>query len=491
MNRPSKKLNNNSLFSLFFLPLINFTGERLERPNVLVILTDQQSAKMMSCAGNSFVKTPNIDMLAAQGIRYSRAYVTNPVCVPSRFSLMTGRMPSEIEMEGNGEQKNHVSKFILDSSIGTLFSQAGYETVYAGKMHLTGSDTENGLENPLAYGFNKYITSDDKEGREETVEACAGYLTNCGEKPFLLVASLINPHDICYLPLLDWANTENKKNPYPNEKATWLINNLTKLPEGMARNEFIEKFCPPLPDNFAIPDRELPSFTSNHANSYIGWARRNYTTEDWRMYRYLYARLTEMVDQQVGQILDALKRSRLDNNTLVVFTSDHGDQDASHHLGLKTFLYEESVNIPLILKYPGIIEKGVVNSSHLVSNGLDILPTVCDFAGIKTPKSLKGISLKPVSAKRSNTSRRKSLVVETGNARLLITDDQIKYMVDQKPYTKIKKREEMLFDLKTDPGELKNLSELDFWTENMKVVRKQLKNFYRDSKSKLNSKYYE
>ncbi len=469
----------------FIVPFIGKAETAVKKPNILVILTDQQSAKMMSCTGNSLLKTPNIDRLAAQGIRFTRAYATNPVCVPSRFSLMTGRMPSEIGMEGNGHQKNHVPQSILDSSMGALFSQGGYETVYAGKMHLTGSDAGNGYENPLAYGFKKYITPDDKEGRERTVEACCDFLKNSGEKPFLLVASLINPHDICYLPLLDWAKAENKKNPYPNEKATSLIKDMLKLPDGMTREEFIERFCPALPENFAIPDEELPSFTSNHITSYIGWTRRNYTDEDWRIYRYLYARLTELVDLQVGQILDALKKSGLDDHTLIVFTSDHGDQDASHRLGLKTFLYEESVNVPLILKYPGKIKKGVVNSSHLVSNGLDLLPTLCDYANIKTPEKLKGKSVKNLASGKANLPWRKSMIVETGNARLVLMENQLKYMVDIKADHEEKKPNEMLFDTKNDPGEITNLAGQQSSGIFLAKGRKQLEKWYDGKNYKL------
>ena len=106
------------------------------RPNILFIMTDQQSAHMMSCAGNEWLKTPALDRLAASGIRFERAYASNPVCVPSRFSLQTGRMPSAIGLNWN--HPANVPQSIVEQSLGNLFSNAGYETVYGGKVHLPG-----------------------------------------------------------------------------------------------------------------------------------------------------------------------------------------------------------------------------------------------------------------------------------------------------------------------------------------------------------------
>lgn len=109
-----------------------------EHPNILVIVTDQQHAGMMSCKGNPWVKTPNMDHLAATGVRFEKAYCTNPVCIPSRFSMFTGVLPSEIGMESNREEKNAVSDLILENAMGNIFRRAGYETAYAGKIHLPG-----------------------------------------------------------------------------------------------------------------------------------------------------------------------------------------------------------------------------------------------------------------------------------------------------------------------------------------------------------------
>lgn len=167
------------------------------RPNVLVILTDQQRAGMLSCAGNPYVRTPNMDSLAQSGVRFERAYVTNPVCSPSRMSLMTGRMPSAIGMECN-EDGRHVAvpRPMLEASLGNAFRRAGYQTVYGGKVHLPrAGDGNGGQDNLDAFGFETL----SRDQRGELAWSCAAFLREKHERPFLMVASFINPHDICFM----------------------------------------------------------------------------------------------------------------------------------------------------------------------------------------------------------------------------------------------------------------------------------------------------
>lgn len=465
-----------------FIPQPTQAIQNKTKPNILVIITDQQQAAMMSCAGNKYVKTPNLDKLASQGICFERAYAANPVSIPSRFSLMTGRYPSEINMEDNEHQKNSVPKEMLESALGSVFTKAGYETAYAGKMHLSGSDFDNGLENPLAYGFQKYLTPNDPEGREKTVAACINYIKTSKEKPFLLYTSLINPHDICYMPLMDWSAAEKKKNPYANSKVNQFIQEILKQPDGMSKQDFIDKFCPPLPDNFEIPLHELPSYTTIKANNYIGWSRKNYTESDWRIYRYLYARLTEYVDAQIGEILNGLKEAGLEDNTLVVFTSDHGDQNAAHKTGLKGFLYEESINIPFILKWKNVIPENQIDNSHLISNGLDLLPTLCDFAGIQSNQNFSGLSVRPLALSSKMNKWRSHLLVENNSARLIIFDKTWKYSVDilkmDQDNSENKEKHEMLFNLSTDKGEKNNLVLKEKYNHKLERGRKILSKEY-------------
>lgn len=165
------------------------------------------------------------------------------------------------------------------------------------------------------------------------------------------------------------------------------------------------------------------------------------------MHRWAYARLTEMVDAQIQLILDAIKESGKEENTLIIFSSDHGDNDASHKLEHKTILYEESANIPFAAMWKGHIPAGQVNNKNLVSNGLDLLPTVCDYAGIKAQADPRGRSLKPL-FEGKNVQWRKTLAVEGEISRMVVSEEGYKYV----RYDAVG-NEERLMDLNKDPYE--------------------------------------
>ncbi|MCX7886949.1 MAG: sulfatase-like hydrolase/transferase, partial [Verrucomicrobiae bacterium] len=163
------------------------------KPNILLILTDQQHGGMLSCAGNPWVKTPSLDGLAAGGFRFARAYVSNPVCVPSRFSLMTGRLPSVVGIEDNADQSNPVPQQIILQSLGHVFRRAGYCTAYAGKKHLPGQDGVR--EQVRAYGLDVHLVPRDYGGREQAVEACVRFSRQPPGRPFLCVMNTGTTHE--------------------------------------------------------------------------------------------------------------------------------------------------------------------------------------------------------------------------------------------------------------------------------------------------------
>lgn len=393
----------------------------MSRPNILFIMSDQQASTAMSCADNPWLQTPSLDRLARDGVRFSNAYCTNPLCKPSRSSMLTGRFAQTLGVVGNEGWDR--SKFV-DRQMGRVFADAGYRCAYAGKWHCpTGSliDTDHGFE-PLA-----------PKGDQRTREACVRFLSEKPKEPFLLVASFSNPHDIC-----QWARNQTLiEEPIP--------------PQSPGN-------CPPLPENHARTsgDPELLDYIRRF-NPYVH-PTMNFDENRWRQYREAYFRLCELVDGHVAALLRALDEAGLTDNTLICYTSDHGDGHGAHGWNQKSALYDEVTKIPLLISAPKLFQGGRVED-RLASNGLDLLPTFCDFAGLQPPDGVQGRSLRPLLEDRSGTEWRESVATECywgqprGSQGRMIRTERYKYVL----YSWGANRE-LLYDLETDPGETRNLA---------------------------------
>ena len=343
-----------------------------KRPNVLVITTDQQRVDVMSAVGSKWVKTPNMDTIAAQGVYFTHSYCSYPLCSPSRSSLHTGRTPHEIRVDRNGVP--------IDPAIplsGQVFRAAGYDTGYAGKWHMPEPYPSGGI---AGFEVLNKITRGGKLAHdvdEATMSVAIEFLQRKHDKPFLLVVSFINPHDICLpagetSPLLE--EVWRRYQPAP----------------GAA--------LPPLPANFAPPTGESGAMTP--APRHAEWDENH-----WRRYCYAYYRLVEDVDRQVGQVLDALRAVGQEENTVVIFTSDHGEGLASHQWTGKMMFYEGEAAVPLVVSWKGVTPAGRIDRGHLVST-LDVLPTICDYAGVRPPPSMRGESLRSVIEKPESARSR-------------------------------------------------------------------------------------
>lgn len=420
-----------------------FSGRKVRkdgRPNIIFIFTDQQQAGMMSCAGNKYLHTPAMDSLATTGVRFEKAYSTNPVCLPARFSMMTGLMPSELGIRSNDVGwLDTVPEEITKHAMGWLFRNAGYDVGYGGKVHLPKEMT------PEAMGFER-ITPNQ---REELADASIEFIRRERDQPFLLVSSFINPHDICFMAIGDYQEIDKKR--LSNEMRA--LEAAMKFPEGVSQDEFFAKHCPPLPANFEPQGQEPEAIRMIlEQRLFKKHARETWPDEKWRMHRWAYCRLTEMVDAHIGRILDAVRENGLEENTLIVFSSDHGDMDSAHRMEHKTALYEEASRIPLIVSYKGVTPPGSVNNTHLVSNGLDLIPTLCDYAGIEPPDGLTGRSFRALAEGKTPQSWRSHLWIESEFGYML-QGERYKYVL----YDEGENREQLI-DLKEDPGEMKNLA---------------------------------
>jgi choline-sulfatase len=425
--------------------LQNCPLDAAKRPNLLYIVTDQQSAHMMSCAGNPYLKTPAMDSLAAAGCRFDLAYCANPVCLPSRVTMMTGHYPGRYGIGYNHDGRKGIAPEAIRQSLGWIFRKAGYETVYGGKTHWPRGMTVESI------GFDN-LSSNQREG---LAEACVEFLKKERDKPFFMVASFINPHDICYMAIDDHAKAQGRAPLYSHSKTERerLARSLA-MPDGVSREDFFRKHCPPLPENYEVPALEPERITEYLSQfPFKKYVRENWSDERWRQHRWAYCRLTEMVDAHIAVLLKGLREAGLEESTVIVFSSDHGDMDASHRLEHKMVLYEEACRVPFIVSYKGVTKAGLVDRTHLVSAGIDLIPTLCDYAGIDPPAGLPGRSVRALAEGHAPADWRDELVVETGMGRMLRTA-RFKYNVYESGAHR-----EQLIDLEKDRGEMVNLAE--------------------------------
>jgi len=393
-------------------------GDPKSKPNMLFIICDQLGLDAIGAHGYKDGLTPNLDRLIKNGTTFMESHSTNPVCSPARSSMLTGRMPIETGVPVNGRPIHSSCP-----NLGQWFGENGYESVYCGKWHLPEGYTSR------MPGFT-VLPAGRAAGEQgdliDTVvsRTCESYLkSRSREKPFLLVASLLQPHDICY---------------YGNA-----MPGICRVPEKLSFSEIAAEL-PELPHNYNARPKAPQALEKCRFDRFKN-------DEQWRYYLYVYARMIEMLDADVGRILDALEASGQAKNTIVVFTSDHGDGRGRHKHVSKWYPYEEAMKVPLVVSWPGRVAEGHCDKEHLVS-GLDIMSTLCDYAKIDPPKKVKGRSLRPLLEKK-NIEWREFVAAEFRQKGMMIRTGQYKYVhFEGDPV-------EQLFDMKKDPWEKENLYE--------------------------------
>ena len=406
--------------------------------NILIIFTDQQHIDTIAAGGCRHVRTPSLDRLKKRGVSFTESYSANPVCSPARSAVFTGRTSSECSVHVNGRP---IRPDI--PNLGQWFSEhTDYETFYAGKWHLprTYTSTIPGFKviNTGIGGFG-YLC-DTAMSR-----ACEGFMRNRSKsKPFLLVASFMQPHDIC----------------------EWLRLNMNN-PTGLRYPELAGKL-PELPDNFEFDGNEPERIRKTRLGNEP--SKGNWSKMQWRYYRWSYYRHIEHVDAEIGRVLRALEDTGHANDTLIVMTADHGEGMGHHQMVRKSSLYNEAAKVPLLFSWPGHITENRTDTEHLAS-GMDITPTLCDYAGIKPPGNMRGRSLRSILEgipARGNEFVVTEVSTNTGR------------MVRTKSYKYITYRNdpaEQLFDMKKDPGETSNLAATARYASTLAEHQKLLRDF--------------
>lgn len=399
-----------------------------DRPDIIYICTDQQYAGAMSCAGARDVSTPNLDRLASRGVRFDSAYCTYPLCTPSRASMFAGVMPHQVGVTTNGMA---IAEEFRSRELGMLLSDAGYDCAYGGKWHVPE------IAMPEGHGFEVYCGFDDVGLPSRASEFLDS--RNSGN-PLFLVASFDNPHNIC-----EWRRNQN-------------------IPWGEIGDPPQPEECPSLPPNFEIPPYEPEIIRTTTMDDRRLYPDDRYTPDQWRRYRWAYYRLIELVDRQIGALIDTLEAHGVLDGAVVVFTSDHGDAHAAHRLVQKTFLYDEQTRVPLIINAPDLEYPDRVVAGQVVSSGLDIYRTILDYAGVSAPAGSGGLSLRDAvrtadalvtgaGASREYIACETELVPKGGYAGRMIRTERFKYVAYEWGAFR-----EQLFDLDADPGEMVNLA---------------------------------
>jgi choline-sulfatase len=299
-------------------------------------------------------------------------------------------------------------------TLGRIFTAVGYETAYFGKWHLGGT--------PGGYGFDSYVTGMDDGALTRHV---AGFLqkraTAGARRPLLLIVSWLNPHDIYGV----------LKSEPPGERELAA----TRLPANLA-DDLTRK---PFPQRHYLED--------DQGKPFAGAGR-----EQWRRYRAHYNRLVEMVDREIGTVLDAFASSA--RPPITVFSSDHGDLGGAHGLPYKgPAMYDELVRVPLVISWPGRIRSA--RSDALVSL-IDVLPTLCDLAGVPPPQGMDGLSLRPVLEQRAAGVRDVVFGEYYGKQAWRVPIRMAR--TARWKYVRYVSYGEELYDLAADPGELRNLA---------------------------------
>ncbi|MDP6037140.1 MAG: sulfatase-like hydrolase/transferase, partial [Candidatus Latescibacteria bacterium] len=377
---------------------------------ILFIHTDQMHHLAISAYGNTNVSTPNIDQLIEDGISFRQSYSANPVCCPARASWYTGRMSVEHGVISN--------KLPIDPNLPDLgqwlTQHTDYDCVYSGKWHVTGRDVAKSFR--VLYGRHPYGELQDSGSARAASQYIAQHASEDPTRPFFLSVGLLNPHDCCYV-----CGVNGPLGKYG------MASELPDLPD--------------LPENFDVD--QLPANLQSRAG--------HWTREDWQYYVYQCYRMVETADAQIGLIYDTLKSTGQIDNTLVIFSADHGEGSAHHRRILKGFFEEESWAVPLVISLPGTLDSGRADASHLVS-GVDLPATICDYAGAPPlPDATVATSLRPLLEGQDETSWREYVVAENASA-IAIRDERFKSILYDAG-------NRSLYDLIDDPFEKQNLAD--------------------------------
>ncbi len=368
-------------------------GEERRKPNVIFVFADQLRACSVGCYGDKQAKTPNLDRLASRGVRFTNAISTWPVCSPFRAMLMTGRYPMS-----NGVVYNDFPIWDGLPYIGTAFKSQGYATGYIGKWHLQGkTEGKGGVPPERRLGFDYWvpvsgqILSEGPDGKQiwrpdVQTDKAIEYIKANKDRPFCLFLSWNPPHDPYIAP-------DKYMAMFPPEKM--------ELRPNTAEKELVR---------IELERHPIPASDPEAAIKRAKWRRIIDSDDGIRRNMQGYYAATHGLDVCMGRIMKALDEAGITDDTILVFSSDHGDMLGSHRMSHKQEPFEESIRIPFILSYPRRVPKGITTDALL--SPMDIMPTLLSLAGLPIPEGVQGISYADAALGKRSDQREALLIMK-------------------------------------------------------------------------------
>jgi choline-sulfatase len=420
------------------------------KPNLLIVMADQLTARALPAYGNRIAHTPHIDALAERGVVFRSAYCNSPLCAPSRYAFLSGRLPSAIGAYDNAAE--------LGASVPTFahyLRLGGYRTVLAGKMHFCGPDQLHGFEArlttdiyPADFAWTPdWLSFEERPSWYHSVDSVtqAGPCVRTNQidfdeevvfrarrelydiargqdaRPFCLVVSLTHPHDPFAIPHQYWNRYRADEIDMPRVQ-------------------------------LAVEDLDPHSQRLRHV---CGMDLQQVTAEQVRAARHAYYGAVSFVDDQVGALLEALRATGMAERTLVLLTSDHGEMLGERGLWYKMSFFEPACRIPLIVSGPGLFQPATVESSVSL---IDVLPTLAEVAGDgKAPvyaSPIEGRSLLGHLARRGGHDEVLGEYLAEGALAPIVMIRSDRYKFIHSPADP-----DQLYDVREDPDELHNLAE--------------------------------
>ena len=470
----------------------------MKRPNIILFMADQLRFDAVGCYGNKEIRTPNIDKIAFDGSTFDNHFISNPVCSPSRCSVLTGRYP-----KNHGTRDNGIPLRDSEITFPEVLKENGYLTAAIGKMHLTSLLVDKKDEHDDwpedRYGFDIiHTTCDNKTGEY------LDWLKNVSEKDYEIVkyqGEKKIQEDKASAADKDTSGPpqvyENDINPKYHQ-STWIadktieiINNTSKEKNFFVFCSFVDPhhpFDPPKPystlynpDNLSLPIRsegemedKPPHFLKHMLGKGYSNEKYDYTklsNHEWQVIKASYYGMISLIDENIGRILKALEDKGIENDTLIIFTNDHGELLGDHGILFKgPFHYDCLIKAPMIMKWPGVIPQGARYSQ--ITEHVDIMPTLLELAGIRIPYGVQGESMGPILRGDKGAGREYAMTefncYDWGLSVKTITgkDYKLTYYAGEN-YGE-------LYDRNKDPNEFKNLWDVKEYKEIKEMLLKKL-----------------